>query len=114
MRSERLYLADIVEAADRIAEFLAGVDEATFLDDELVRSAVFQKLTIIGEAAAHLSDELTARNPHVPWPAIVSFRNILVHAYFSIDWLLVWDSATREVPELRQCVLAMPELQPGP
>ena len=50
MRREVLYLSDIVEAADHIAEFISGIDLDDFARSELVRSAVAQKLLIIGEA----------------------------------------------------------------
>ncbi len=101
MRLERLYLNDIVEAADHIAQFIAGVDFETFKKSEMLRSAVVQKLGIVGEAAAHIPEELTARYPEVPWPQIVAFRNILVHAYFGIDWDVVWRAATNRCPVLR-------------
>lgn len=51
MRPERLYLTDIVEAADAIACFLEGIEAAAFMQDELPQSAVLQKLIVIGEAA---------------------------------------------------------------
>lgn len=54
MRRERLYLLDIVEAADAIRSFLVGVSESAFLGNDLLRSAVLQKLSIIGEAASRL------------------------------------------------------------
>ena len=37
----------------------------------------------------------------MPWPQIVAFRNILVHAYFGIDWEEVWRSAKNRCPVLR-------------
>jgi uncharacterized protein with HEPN domain len=67
----------------------------------MLRSAVVQKLGIIGEAAAHVSEELVARHPEVPWPQTVAFRNILVHSYFGIDWEVVWLAATNRCPALR-------------
>jgi uncharacterized protein with HEPN domain len=51
MRPEKLYLTNIVEAADAIERFMAGLDQAKFLGDELRQSAVLQKLIVIGEAA---------------------------------------------------------------
>jgi uncharacterized protein with HEPN domain len=104
MRHETLYLTDIVEAADHIAEFIAGIDFQTFQKSELLRSAVVQKLAVIGEAAARVSDELQARHLHVPWPQIIAFRNILVHAYFGIDWDVVWRAAKNRCPVLREQV----------
>ena len=86
MRREELYLHDIVEAADHIADFTAGLEFSSFQESELIRSAVVQKLTTIGEAAAHISEPLKAHHVDVPWARIVAFRNILVHAYSGIDW----------------------------
>lgn len=80
MRRESLYLTDIVEAAGYIAEFITGTDFRAFQESELLRSAVVQKLAIIGEAAARVSEELRSRHPQVPWPQTIAFRNILVHA----------------------------------
>jgi uncharacterized protein with HEPN domain len=31
---------------------------------------------------------------------IVSFRNIAVHEYFSVNWSIVWVAATQDTPEL--------------
>ena len=101
MRREELFLRDLVEAADHIAQFITGLDRSGFQESELVRSAVIQKLALIGEVAAHVSAELQTRYPEVPWPKIVAFRNILVHAYFGIDWGEVWRAATKESPALR-------------
>jgi uncharacterized protein with HEPN domain len=73
----------------------------------LLRSAVVQKLAIIGEAAARVSEDLKARHAEVPWPKIITFRNILVHAYFGIDWDVVWRAARNRCPVLREQVAAI-------
>src|SRR5438132_132450 len=101
MRREELYLRDIVEAANHIEQFITGLDRLGFQESELVRSAVVQKLAVIGEAAADVPEEVRLRRPEVAWPKIVAFRNILVHAYFGIDWDEVWRAATKESPALR-------------
>ena len=102
MRHERLYLNDIVEAADHIAEFIAGADFHAFQESEMLRSAVVQKLGVIGEAAARVPADLISRHAEVPWPQIVAFRNILIHAYFGIDWDVVWRAAVNRCPALRR------------
>jgi uncharacterized protein with HEPN domain len=104
MRHEALYLNDIVEAADDIARFIAGVGAEAFQGSDLLRSAVVQKLSVIGEAAARLPGEFTKKYPEVPWARIVGFRNILIHAYFGIDWDLVRGSAKDGCPVLREQV----------
>ncbi len=101
MRRERLYLEDILAAADTVAEFVQGQEFEAFEANAMLRSAVAHQLTIIGEAVACLSPELRERYPDVPWTDIKGFRNIIVHHYFGIDWEEVWRSATASVPILR-------------
>jgi uncharacterized protein with HEPN domain len=105
MRSEELYLRDIVEASDTIATFLDGIDEEEFLSDELLHSAIIYKLTIIGEASSKLSPNLRDANPDIPWKSIIGFRNVVVHAYFSVYWETVWTTARFEVPAIRNRVV---------
>lgn len=101
MRRERLYLLDMIEAAEAIARFMRGMGRADFLNNELVQSAVLQKLALMGEAAAHLSRELRERHSGIEWRDIVAFRNIAIHEYFAVDWEIVWTAATVDAPLLR-------------
>ena len=102
MRREELYLTDIIEAADAIQRFVRNVSKNMFLKDELLQSAVLQKLMIIGEAASRLPKEFRDRHPEIEWEDIIGFRNIAVHAYFAVEWSIVWVAATQEAPELRR------------
>jgi uncharacterized protein with HEPN domain len=101
MRRDALYLNDIIEAVDHIRAFIGETGLEGFLKSELVRSAVVQKLAIIGEAAARVSDGLKSQYPQTPWQQIIAFRNILIHAYFGIDWDEVWRVAVVRCPALR-------------
>jgi uncharacterized protein with HEPN domain len=114
MRREELYLSDIIEAADAIEQFVASLDRDRFLEDDMRRSAVLQKLTIIGEAAARLPKKFRDQYPEIPWGQVVSFRNILVHSYFSIKYVIVWKTAVEEVPALRRQVAQILKQEFGP
>lgn len=81
---------------------MQGIDEASFMQDEVRQSAVLQKLIVIGETAARLPKAFTDKHPGIPWPDIAGFCNIAVQAYFSVDWRIVWITATQDVPLLRQ------------
>ena len=104
MRPEVLYLTDIVEAADAIQRFVGATRREDFFGNEILRSAVLQKLIVIGEAAARLTSSFHARYPEVPWADIVGFRNIAIHAYFAVSWPIVWVTATQDVPALRAAI----------
>ncbi len=102
MSREKFYLKDIIEAVNAIERFLQNVTKDKFLTDELLQSAVLHKLTIIGEAASRVSDDLKSRYSEIEWKAIIGFRNIAVHAYFSVKWDIVWVTAKQDTQLLRK------------
>ncbi len=100
MRPEDLYLQDILDAAEALSRFLEGVEERRFMSDELLQSAVLQKLIVIGEAASRIEQEFRSRHAEIEWREVIAFRNFAVHAYFAIEWSIVWITATEDVPSL--------------
>jgi uncharacterized protein with HEPN domain len=102
MRHEKLYLTDIVESARAIEKFIKGVDFDEFEQNEMMNSAVLQKLSVIGKAASKLPKEFTKRFPGIPWADIKGFRNIAVHEYFAVRRDIVWVAASEETPTLRK------------
>lgn len=111
MRPERLFLLDLVEAADNIVVHIGARDRRAFLGDVTGRAAVLHELTVIGEAAARLPADFKRRHAETPWSKIVAFRNFVVHEYFGLDWPIVWDTATELVPALRRQVAAILETE---
>ncbi|GIH69258.1 HepT-like ribonuclease domain-containing protein [Sphaerimonospora thailandensis] len=71
------------------------------------RDAVIWQLSIIGEAAGAISDETRAMAPEIPWKLIRGMRNGVLHRYFSVDWKIVYNVATKNVPELEHQVHAL-------
>jgi len=49
-RDEAVYLRHILDAIDRIEEYLTGIDEAAYYQHHLVQDGVIRQLEIIGEA----------------------------------------------------------------
>lgn len=80
----------------------AATSEESFLGDEVLPAAVLHHLTVIGEAISRLSPELRERHHEVPWHQIVAVRHRIVHAYFDLDWQILWNAAMDDVPQLRK------------
>ena len=74
----------------RIQRFTAGLDRDLFFDTEVIFDATMWNLLIIGEAANHLSDDITAAFPDIPWRQLVGFRNRLAHEYSALDDATIW------------------------
>ena len=101
MRRDAAYVADILEACNCIIDICEKRESAEVEANPVERAALLHHLTVIGEAAGRLSEELRVKYPAFPWPDIISQRNRIVHSYFGIDWNLIWYSATQGVPALR-------------
>ncbi len=102
MRRDRERILDILDALDSLSQSLQGCTEEEFYCNDLVFSATAYQLTIVGEAAAGISDETRKRHPQIEWRKVVGLRNVLVHQYFGIDRPMVWEVAKSEVLLLRE------------
>ncbi|MBK7406333.1 MAG: DUF86 domain-containing protein [Phycisphaerales bacterium] len=91
---------DMLEAIAEIESFVAGMDEAAFAADLKTQRAVTATLTIIGEAARHIPDELERSSPHLPWKDMRSTRNFIVHIYHEIEPAILWQTIRDDLPPL--------------
>ncbi|BDZ72126.1 hypothetical protein GCM10025861_26430 [Methanobacterium petrolearium] len=69
--------------------------------DDKTSSAVVRKFEIIGEATKHLSEKIKEENHEIPWKNMAGMRNRLIHAYFGVDYKLVWEAIKIEIPRLK-------------
>ena len=99
-RGDLAFLWDMRAQAFAINELLRDIDQARFLSDENLRLVAERRIEIIGEAARHISPAFRAAHQEIPWRQIIGQRNILIHDYGQIIPERVWESATRDAPEL--------------
>ena len=97
------YLGHIVEAIERIDEYLADVSEVAFLEDRKTQDAVIRNFEIIGEAAHNIERyhaQFAAEHPDVLWTVLYAMRNRVAHGYFKVDLEIVWKTIHSDLPEL--------------
>jgi uncharacterized protein with HEPN domain len=102
-RDPEAYLWDVVQAADDIAAFTAGLTEAAYLQSNITQAAVERKFEIIGEALnllAKSNPEIASRIPDLA--KIVGFRNLLIHGHAGIDQHIVWTNTRQSLLSLRK------------
>ena len=100
-RSLRLYFEDILSSCDKILRYAQGLNYEEFINDELRLDAVLRNLQIMGEAAKQVPQEIRDIYPAVEWRKIAGLRDILAHAYFSLELETIWDIIQNKVPHLR-------------
>ncbi len=103
MKSDRVYLEQILESIAKIRQFTAGVDQAEFLKDQKTQSAVIMQLALIGEVAKRVS-AATKANINVPWKEITGFRDRAIHDYYQIDLRVAWDTIVLDLEPLANAV----------
>lgn len=97
------YLDHIEQAASEALGFVRNHSREEFDTDRRTQLAVIMSLTVMGEAAARLSEkypEFVADNAQIAWRQMRGMRNHVVHGYFDIDLDVIWETVVRALPEL--------------
>ncbi len=99
-RSEQERIADILVAIADIRSDTAGMDFGTFSQKPAVIRSVLYSIGVIGEAVKHIGDEFRAARPQIPWRAIASMRDRVIHEYFRTNARRIWDVVTEDLDPL--------------
>lgn len=99
-RDWKLYWKDIIGCCRKVQRYSTGMDFTSFKADDRTYDAVIRNLELIGEAVKQLPDEARTKSPTVEWRKIAGMRDVLAHAYFGIDDVILWDVIQNKVPEL--------------
>ncbi|HEV2516668.1 MAG TPA: HepT-like ribonuclease domain-containing protein [Devosia sp.] len=89
---------------------VAGQSKSEFLADRKSKLAGVMTLIIIGEAAVRISkrsQDYIDAHTEIPWEKIRGFRNRGAHGYDDLDFEIVWDALTADVPVLLQQVTVL-------
>ena len=98
-------IEDIVDAIARIERYPSGLSFEAFAAGQKTVDAVVRNFITIGEAANHVSPEIAARYPAVPWHQMRGLRNIAVHEYARVNNRVIWETVEHLpplVPRLRE------------
>jgi uncharacterized protein with HEPN domain len=99
---DRERLQHILAAIDRVQRYTDGKTYEELVGNDMMYYAVVKNIEIMGEAANMLSTAFTDVHPEPPWKQVKGMRNYIVHEYFQIDDVVVWDVVTNNLPELRE------------
>jgi len=109
LKRPRERVLDMLEAIEQIERY-AGRGRPALESDELVRVWVVHHLQVLCEAAAALGRDFHNAHPDIPWAEMVAMRNVLVHDYGGVDAAEVWRTVVRDLPPLKQKLIALAAL----
>ena len=80
---------------------------------EVLIKAIVRSLEIIREATKKLPEEFRKSYPQIYWKELAGMRDVLIHDYFGIDYDIVWNTITRDIPELEHELKRIIDLEEG-
>lgn len=99
-RNDLVCVGHMLDTARGAAAKVRDMDRTAYDRDENLRLALAHLIQNIGEAARRVSDEFHQAHPEIPWKAIVGMRHKVVHDYLHVDFDIVWDVVTADLPPL--------------
>ena len=109
MQRDRLLVEEMIDAAEQCRILTDGASLEELSTDRPRRDALLWNFTVLGEAAAQVSDETKARFTDVEWAQPSRLRNRVVHGYWSIDLEILHTTARDLLPDFvaqLRCVIA--------
>jgi uncharacterized protein with HEPN domain len=91
------YLEDILENAENLKAFIAGLTPEAFVADLKTQYAVTRALEIIGEATKRVPMQFRDANPDIPWRKMAGMRDVLAHQYEGVNPLVLYRTATKDI-----------------
>lgn len=87
-----------------IEVLIANKDKHTFeeiLEDPIIFYGFVKHVEIIGEAVYMLTKDFRDAHPEVEWDVIEGMRHVLVHGYYKIKPIQLWNTIENDIPALK-------------
>ena len=102
-KDSRVYLAHILECAQKIQRYTKG-GQKRFLKDTMTQDAVIRNFEIMGEAAKRVPETYRRTHSKIPWRLMAGFRDVLIHAYEGVDLKRVWRIVRHDLPVVKEAI----------
>ncbi len=99
-KDDTVYVGHMLDMARQAKDLVAGKTRADYDAEVALRLALAHLVQNIGEAARRVSPQLQKAHPDIPWRNIVGIRHKVVHDYFYVDYDIIWDVVTSDLPAL--------------
>lgn len=106
-RVPSLVIGDILQCISHIQTYTTDLSFDDFCSNFMVVEACLYNIQVIGEATAHLPEDVKEGNPQIPWSLIKGMRNRLIHEYFGTDLPVVWNVIRNDLPVLQTEMLTV-------
>jgi uncharacterized protein with HEPN domain len=100
LADETLRLRHMLDHAREAIAMAQGRTRPDLDADRQFHLAMTRLLEIVGEAATRVTSSTRDQHPDVPGPQIVGLRHRLIHGYDRVDFDILWQIVTSDLPPL--------------
>jgi uncharacterized protein with HEPN domain len=90
----------MLDAAREAAQMAQGKSRPDLDANRQLNLSLVRLLEIVGEAASRVPVGERANYSSIPWMQIVGLRNRLIHGYDNVDFDILWEIVTQDLPPL--------------
>ena len=99
-RDDTVLVRHILDAAQEAISMAKDHSREDLDTDRKLNLSLVRLLEIIGEATKGISPDFRQKHPDLPWRKIVGMRDRLIHGYFDVNFDVVWQTITEDLPAL--------------
>lgn len=100
IKNDSYYIKKMLKDISFIMEKTEGITLSALEDNEVLCDSVLFRLIQISENSVNLTDDFKTRHSDIPWQAIKGMRNKIVHEYGDVEFDIVHQTVTEDIPEI--------------
>ncbi len=106
-KTDRYYVESIIADLKLIVNNTRGITKEDLEKNIILCDSVLFRLIQISENTSRLSDDFKSLYADIPWQPIKGLRNRIVHNYGDVDLEVIYDTVTKDIPQLLSMMEAL-------
>lgn len=100
VKNDAYYIKKMLKDLSFIIENTREITLEQLEDNEMLCDSVLFRLIQISESCARLTNAFKDNHKEIPWQAIRGMRNRVVHEYGEVEFDIVYETITKDIPFL--------------
>jgi uncharacterized protein with HEPN domain len=97
---DKIIIKSMIKYCENSIKYIGGLDFESFCSNELVLTFSIFSLSQLGELVAKLDEDIKSSHNEIPWNALKSIRNRIIHDYEGVQYRIIWDTLVNDIPPL--------------
>ncbi len=98
---DEIIVQKIIKEINYATNRIKGISSDAFMKDEDAQHSVGMAVINVGELVKHVSDELRAAAPNIPWKQAAGLRDVAAHSYQTIRMDDLYSTVKDDFPYLK-------------